>query len=109
MPSDPNAMTDVKHRLEALPGTVGRAIRAEQWWSYKLVPICAVFYATAYIDHVSVAAVWPAAVALLLAIAPCAAYVSLVNDLTDRADDHRAGKVNRMAGRPAWQMTLLLA
>ena len=43
------------------------------------------------------------------AIAPCAAYVSLVNDVTDRADDRRAGKVNRMAGRPVWQMLLVLA
>ena len=48
-------------------------------------------------------------VSLLLALAPCAAYVSLVNDVTDRADDHRAGKTNRMAGRPAWQAALILA
>jgi hypothetical protein len=61
------------------------------------------------VQDVSVAAIWPGAVALLLAIAPCAAYVSLVNDVTDRADDRRAGKINRMAGRPAWLLTLLLA
>jgi glycosyltransferase involved in cell wall biosynthesis len=108
-PSDRNLIADVTERLQALPGTIGRTIRGEQWWSHKLVPIYTVFYATVYIHHVSVASVWPAAVALLLAIAPCAAYVSLVNDLTDRADDRRAGKANRMAGRPAWQMTLLLA
>jgi 4-hydroxybenzoate polyprenyltransferase len=99
----------VKQWLQVLPGRVGRTIRVEQWWDYKLVPICSVFYATAYVQHVSIASVWSAAVALLLAIAPCAAYVSLVNDLTDRDDDRRAGKANRMAGRPVWQMTVLLA
>src|SRR5205085_8303317 len=46
---------------------------------------------------------------LLLAIAPCAAYVSLVNDWTDRADDRRAGKTNRMEGRSVRQVMLLLA
>src|SRR5207302_11516280 len=95
--------------LQAQPARVGRLIRVAQWWDYKLVPICSIFYATAYIQHVPVAVIWPDAVALLLAIAPCAAYVSLVNDLTDRADDSRAGKANRMAGRPAWQMSLILA
>jgi hypothetical protein len=92
----------------ALPGSVARTIRTGQWWYHKLVPIYSVFYATAYVQHVSVASIWSAAVALLLAIVPCAAYVSLVNDLTDRADDRHAGKFNRMAGRPVWQMTVLV-
>src|SRR5262249_20941574 len=108
-PSDRTSLADLKNRLRALSESIPRTIRAEQWWSYKLPPIYAVFCATAYIHQVTVASVWPAAVALLLAIAPCAAYVSLVNDLTDRDDDRRAGKANRMAGRPASQMTLLLA
>jgi 4-hydroxybenzoate polyprenyltransferase len=88
---------------------VGRAIRIEQWWDYKLVPISSVFYATTYMQHVSIASVWVAAVALLFATAPCAAYVSLINDLTDRTDDRRAGKSNRMEGRPVWQITVLIA
>ena len=88
---------------------IARTVRAEQWWGHKLAPMYAVFYATAYINHASVTALWLAAVALLLAIAPCAAYVSLINDVTDRADDRRAGKENRLAHMPVWQLTLLLA
>ena len=96
-------------RAQAHAVTLSRIVRAPQWWDYKLVPIYSIFYATAYTEHVSVAAIWPAAVALLLALAPCAAYVSLVNDLSDRVDDRRAGKDNRMAGRPGWQAALILA
>jgi glycosyltransferase involved in cell wall biosynthesis/1,4-dihydroxy-2-naphthoate octaprenyltransferase len=102
---DGNPIADMKNWLQG----VGRTIRIEQWWSHKLVPMFAVFYATVYIHQNSIAAVWPAAVALLLAVASCAAYVSLVNDVTDRADDSRADKSNRMAGKPAWEMALLLA
>jgi 1,4-dihydroxy-2-naphthoate octaprenyltransferase len=96
-------------RLKQWLGMAGRMIRAEQWWDHKLVPVCSVFYATAYVQHGSIASVWPAAAALLLAIAPCAAYVSLVNDWTDRDDDRRAGKTNRMANTPVWQLAMLLA
>ena len=42
-------------------------------------------------------------------MAAAAAYVSLVNDWTDRADDRRAGKTNRMEGRSVRQVMLLLA
>ena len=84
-------------------------MRAYQWWDYKLVPILSVFCATAFVEDVSVARIWPSLVALLLAIAPCAAYVSLVNYITDRADDRCAGKPNRMVDKPAWLMALLLA
>jgi len=96
-------------RLRARAAMVGRTVRAFQWWDYKLVPMLSVFYATAFVQDVSVARIWPSLVALLLAMAPCAAYVSLVNDITDRADDRRAGKTNRMVDKPAWLMTLLLA
>ena len=88
---------------------VGRTVRTFQWWDYKLVPMLSVFYATALVQDVSVARIWPSLVALLLAMAPCAAYVSLINDITDRADDRRAGKTNRMVEKPTWLMALLLA
>ncbi len=96
-------------RIRARAAKVGSTVRAVQWWDYKLVPILSVFYATAFVQDVSLARIWPSLVALLLAIAPCAAYVSLVNDITDRADDRRAGKTNRMADQPPWLMVLLLA
>ena len=83
--------------------------RAGEWWEYKLLPILAMFYATALHLDVSIAALWPAALMLLGAIVPGAAYVSIVNDLTDRSEDSAAGKANRMAGRPAWQAIAMIA
>jgi hypothetical protein len=85
---------------------MSRAIRAGEWWEYKLVPIVGLFYATAVLLGVPVASLWAAALILLLALAPGAAWVSLINDLTDRSEDAAAGKPNRMAGRPPGFMIL---
>lgn len=77
-------------------------VRAGEWWEYKLVPIFAAFYATALTVDASIAALWPAALTLLVALIPGAAYVSVINDLTDRREDLAAGKPNRFAtGSPA--------
>jgi UbiA prenyltransferase family protein len=100
---------NITSSLHARAAGLGRVVRAPQWWDYKLIPIASVFYATAFVQDVPLARLWPSLAALMLAIAPCAAYVSLVNDVTDRADDRRAGKTNRMASKPTWQMALLLA
>lgn len=74
-------------------------VRAGEWWEYKLAPIFAAFYATALLVHEPVTALWPAALLLLLSLVPGAAYVSVINDLTDRDEDRAAGKPNRMIGR----------
>ena len=95
--------------LRASRARLGRMVRAVQWWDFKLIPIFSIFYATALVQHVPVTSMWPAVIGLLLAIAPGAAYVSVINDITDRADDRRAGKVNRLAGKPSWLLTLLVA
>lgn len=78
---------------------LARIARAGEWWEYKLVPILGLFYATAVLLDEPIASLWPAALTLLLALAPGAAWVSIVNDVTDRDDDRRAGKANRMEGR----------
>jgi hypothetical protein len=96
-------------RLQAYAARLSGTLRAAQWWDYKLVPILSIFYATAVVRDVSIASIWPSLIALLLAIAPGAAYVSIVNDVTDRADDLRAGKTNRLADKPSWLLALLLA
>ena len=83
--------------------------RAGDWWEYKLLPILAVFYATALYLGVSLASLWPAALIFLGAVVPGAVYVSIVNDLADRQEDAAAGKANRMAGRPGWQAGLMIA
>lgn len=85
--------------LRTIRRTLAGIIRAREWWEYKLVPILAAFYATALALEVPVYALWPAAVTVLLALIPGAAYVSLINDLTDRKDDLASGKPDPLAGR----------
>ena len=84
-------------------------MRAGEWWEYKLVPIFAVFYATALGAGTPASAMWRAALMVLIALVPGAAYVSVINDLTDRDDDLAAGKPNRLANAPPWLATLLVA
>lgn len=48
--------------------------------------------------HVPVSALWLPLLLTLLALVPGAAYVSVINDLTDREEDLASGKPNRMAG-----------
>lgn len=92
-----------------LSKNLGRMARITEWWDYKLIPIVSIFYATALVGDVSVAAMWPALVGLMCAIVPCAAYVSFINDVTDRGDDRRAGKDNRLADKGPRLLALLFA
>jgi 4-hydroxybenzoate polyprenyltransferase len=57
---------------------------------------------------VSLVSLWQTAIIVLLALVPGAAYVSIINDVTDREDDLVAGKRNRMAGRSPTTIALLL-
>src|SRR4030095_1401254 len=84
-------------------------VRAGEWWDHKLVPILVMFYGTLLLLGRPIAASWPSAVALLLSLLAGAAYVSVVNDLTDLDQDRAAGKPNRMAGRsPTFRAIALL-
>ena len=84
-------------------------IRADEWWEYKLVPILSTFYATALVLHVAVSSLWAGALLLLLAVVAAAVYASVINDVTDRADDVAAGKRNRVAGRSRSLIAALIA
>ena len=84
-------------------------MRAGEWWEYKLAPILAAFYATALTLQVPVSSLWASALTLLLALIPGAAYVSVINDLTDRDEDLAAGKPNRLAGRSRTYAATLVA
>lgn len=77
--------------------------RAGEWWGYKLVLVVTVFYATASYLRVPIAALWSAVLALLGSVLAGAAYVSVLNDWTDRREDAAAGKMNRLADAPTWQ------
>lgn len=84
-------------------------MRAGEWWEFKLAPILAAFYATALMLQLPVAPLWRTALTILLALVPGAAYVSVINDLTDRDEDLAVGKPNRMAGRSRGYAAALIA
>lgn len=88
---------------------LGHLARAGQWWDYKLAPIFAAFYASALVLQTPVSSLGWGLAQLFLAMVPGAAYVSLINDLTDEADDRAAGKPNRMTGRSAAGKVVLIA
>ena len=83
-------------------------VRASEWWEFKLVPILSAFYATGVLLCVPLASMWTTAVVILLAIVPDAAYVSVLNDLTDRDEDLAAGKKNRTIGKSRASIALLI-
>lgn len=84
-------------------------MRAGEWWEYKLSPIFGVFYATALMLQVPASSLWQALLTVLVALVPGAAYVSVINDLTDVDEDLAAGKPNRMAGRSRGYAAALIA
>jgi 4-hydroxybenzoate polyprenyltransferase len=83
-------------------------VRAGEWWEYKLVPILSAFYATAVMLRVPLVSIWLTAIVILLAMVPGAAYVSVINDLTDRDEDLAAGKKNRTIGKSRAFIALLI-
>lgn len=80
-------------------GVLSSVTRASEWWEYKLAPTFATFYATALWLQIPLHTLWPLLLTVLLALAPGAAYVSLLNDLTDLRDDLAGGKANRLNGK----------
>jgi 1,4-dihydroxy-2-naphthoate octaprenyltransferase len=92
-------MTMHPRRSEAILAGFARDVRAGEWWTFKIVPILAIFYLTALREGGAIIARWPTLLLLLGGLAAGAAFVSLINDLCDITDDRVAGKPNRMAGR----------
>jgi 4-hydroxybenzoate polyprenyltransferase len=88
-------------RIGRSMGALVDTIRADAWWEHKLAPMLGSGYMTAFFVGASLGDVWPALALTLAALTAAAAYVSLINDLTDIDDDRVAGKRNRLAGRPA--------
>lgn len=89
-------------RTEWAVGVKGFAatIRGSQWWEHKLAPMLGTGYATAFLVGAPLLHAWPAFLLTLGAVVPGAAYVSLINDLTDLRADRLAGKPNRLADWP---------
>ncbi|MDQ3815268.1 MAG: hypothetical protein M3347_15205, partial [Armatimonadota bacterium] len=59
---------------------ISQTIRALEWWEFKLCPIFATIYATAFLLQLSIISSWPLLVLAMLALIPGAAYVSVIND-----------------------------
>jgi 4-hydroxybenzoate polyprenyltransferase len=100
--------SDFLSRLGRL-GAVVENIRTHDWWEYKIPPLLATAYATALLLHVSFQQLWPLLLLVLFALLPGAAYVCVLNDITDMEDDRLCGKANRMTGRSAWFRFFALA
>lgn len=86
-----------------------KTVRANEWWEFKLGPILATMYASAFLLRVSIISLLPLVFIVLVALAACAAYVSFVNDFTDRADDMASGKTNRLVGKSSSFIWTLMA
>jgi 4-hydroxybenzoate polyprenyltransferase len=90
-------------------GEIIRTIRANEWWEFKLGPVLATMYASAFLLRVSIVSLLPLVFVVLVALAACAAYVSVINDFTDRADDMASGKTNRLVGKSSSFIRTVLA
>lgn len=83
-----------------LTGRIGNslgAIRAHEWWDYKLPMLISLAYATTFVYGIPLYVIAPYCLFLLMALAIGATYVSLINDITDVNEDLAVGKRNRMA------------
>ncbi|HEX8776452.1 MAG TPA: UbiA family prenyltransferase [Pyrinomonadaceae bacterium] len=83
--------------------------RAAEWWEYKLSPILATAYATAFLLRLSIISLWSQLLLALVALTACASYVSVINDLTDLKDDLASGKENRLVGKSRASVAAALA
>jgi 1,4-dihydroxy-2-naphthoate octaprenyltransferase len=72
------------------------ALRSNEWWEYKLLPILLIAYITAAQTGESILSLSPWILFLFLSLVVGASYVSLINDITDIKEDVAAGKKNRM-------------
>ncbi len=82
--------------------------RAATWWEHKVPTFLGVACLVASAGGMSFPELWPHLLVILAGVVPVAAYVSILNDVTDEADDERAGKPNRMAERsPRFKITAL--
>ena len=94
--------------LRRISGQLNVLIRASEWWGYKFSPLLATAYATAILTNVTLWSLLPCLLLLLLSLTVGAAYVSLLNDWTDRTIDQVAGKSNRLANKSGAFVNTLL-
>ena len=69
-------------------------IRYNDWWLYKVPTLLAIFYATLSLSGYCIADNWIEILKLVFYICSAAVYVSIINDITDKKLDEKAGKSN---------------
>jgi len=78
--------------------TIGKTIRATEWWEYKIGPLLGMGYATTFVTKMPLIEAVPVLLTTLAGLVIGAVFASLINDVTDVDDDVAVGKKNRMAG-----------
>lgn len=87
---------------------VSTYIRAADWWSNKLPTLLSIGYATVLHSDSDLFEIAPYCLLILFSLIAGAAYVSLINDMTDISIDAANGKKNRMANTPHWARWFLI-
>lgn len=73
-----------------------KAIRSQEWWTYKLPPLLAIGYATSTFSSVPLFHISLQLILILISLVVGAIYVSVINDITDLEEDIASGKSNRI-------------
>lgn len=76
---------------------ISKIARASEWWEYKLPPMLSMVYATCLVEGKNLFQMTPRLGVLLCGIIIGAAYVSVINDITDMKQDAACGKPNRLS------------
>lgn len=87
---------------------IAKIARAAEWWEYKLPTMLAIVYATVIKFNKHIVQLAPILCVWLLGIIIGAAYVSILNDLTDLKEDEASGKKNRLSKLPVWLRFFLI-
>src|SRR5258708_7591295 len=82
--------------------------KASEWGESKFSPIFATIYATIFFIGTSLFSEWPILLLAFAALVPGAAYVSVINDVTDLEEDRVSGKRNRHADKSRIYSALLI-
>jgi 4-hydroxybenzoate polyprenyltransferase len=82
-----------------ISGKLANAMRAADWWEFKVPTFLGVAYAFAYHEQLAFSVLWPLGLLIVLAAVSCAGFVSVINEITDQEADAQAGKRNMMSGR----------
>ncbi len=94
--------------MEKKKTAFAKIIRVSEWWEYKFTPIIGTVFATAVLLNPPLILLLQYLLVLIISLVPGAAYVSILNDLTDIEDDKKAGKSNNFINNSIFKGYILL-